>query len=124
MPNDEFIDLGITDKPHECTGMSISSGSDKPRYPCLYITSEEELDLGDAGVAEIKYKRTEKSEKTRDGKSTYCYELEIRGINPVSSEDVEEEEGDEPEAKVKVSKIVVRPLGEIIDKAKVKKSDY
>lgn len=115
----EFIDLGISRTP-EAT-IEIKEEAPDKYYPCFYLTSEEPVDLGDAGTAIIRYKLIERAEKTRDGKDEYRYELEVHGISPVSSEEVDDEIEEEVPVKKK-KRGLTQNFGDILDKVTEKRS--
>jgi len=106
----ELIELGI-----ECPMPSTQGGGSKKSYPCLYITSEKEIDLASQGTAEIKYRVVEKSESSRNGKTSYRYELEVQGITPTSSSEEDADEKEESGAGKK--------LGEALKKIGVEDSE-
>lgn len=86
-----FIELGrISDDSYndEPISVGIDEGStDKHKYyPCLYITSENEIDLGDSGEATISYSRKQIGQRKKsDGSVEYTYELDVKGIKPTGS---------------------------------------
>lgn len=85
------IKLGQTEK--ELYGdlsaapVSPESREDRIIYPTLRIQGPEELDLPDAGVITLRFKRTAESHSTdRDGKKQYTCELDITSIEKVEDE--------------------------------------
>lgn len=99
-----FTDLGVS---HEIKEESF----DKTRksYPCTYITSKEPIDFGASGTAEIRYKLVEKAEKERNDEKEYRYEIEIHGVAPIDSEEMDEEEP---------RKGLTQNFGEMLDRAR------
>lgn len=87
-----FTELGISHTPEATIKIEKEMEMDGPKksYPCLYIRSDKPVDLSDAGTATIKYKLIERSEKSRDDREEYCYELEIHAIEPGEAEEMEE----------------------------------
>ena len=89
--SDGFIELGKTSEDSyddESTTVGTGEGStDKHKYyPCLYITSEKEIDLGDSGEATISYSRKQIGQRKKsDGSVEYTYELDVKGIKPTGS---------------------------------------
>lgn len=64
-------------------GMEISVEEEKEVFPSLYIHSDEELKFPDGkfkfcGEGKICYKE----EKDRDGKKSYCYEIDVYDLTP------------------------------------------
>lgn len=115
----DFIDLGVSPKDKE----SIMSEShyDKPSFPCLYITSDEAIEFGDVGTATVKYKVVEHAEKNREGVTEHRYELEIHGIKPEETEEMDEGM-DEMPMNPKPKRGLSQNFGEMLDKAR--KSRY
>ncbi len=120
---DNFIDLGVSHEPEATVEITQEAGPRKS-YPTLYLKGDSPIDFGDAGTAEIKYKLVEKSEKNRDGKEEFCYELEVRGISPQESMDVDEEEEEEKYIKPKKAKGLTQNFGDMLDKAKMAREEY
>jgi hypothetical protein len=120
---DNFIDLGISHDPETTVEITQEAGPRKT-YPCVYITSPEAIDFGDAGTAEIKYKLVEKTERNRDGKDEYRYELEVRGISPQESMDMEDDDEEEEYVKPKKAKGLTQNFGDMLDKAKKSREEY
>jgi hypothetical protein len=61
-------------------------------YPCLFLDWDDEYDLPESGVMEVRFvKKSETTRTNSDGKSQ-SVELEIRAILDVESEMDEEEE--------------------------------
>lgn len=117
----DFIDLGISYEP-KYTEERYEDEMGKKTYPCTYITSDKPIEFGDAGTAEIRYKLIEKTEKNRDGKEEYRYELELHGIMPMESGDMEEDDEEEDEEKPmkrKAKKGFGQNFGEMLDKARM-----
>jgi hypothetical protein len=113
----DYIDLGVS---HEMKEESF----DKQRksFPCTYITSKEPIDFGDAGTAEIKYRLVEKTERSRDGEEEYRYELELHGIAPLETEEIDEEEDEMPKRKSRDG--LTQNFGDMLDKAKKNREEY
>jgi hypothetical protein len=67
-----------------CCPSSLGERTPGESYPSLYIETEEELELPEAGEARIKFVRTKVTEETRPGKpEKYCYCLDVVAIGDV-----------------------------------------
>lgn len=114
----EFQDLGIIHS-HESVCEEVKEDGPKKIYPCLYITSKEPIDLGDEGTAQIKYKLIERSQKNRNDKEEFCYELEVYGIAPIESEEIEEDMPSKKEGKR-----LTQNFGEMLERAQGDRAGY
>ena len=61
-------------------------------YPSLYLDWDDDYELPDEGVMEVRFKKRSETNRTTDGKTTQSVELEIRAILDVESEEKESEE--------------------------------
>jgi hypothetical protein len=113
----DYIDLGVS---HEVKESSF----DRPNkaYPCTYITSKEPIDFGDAGTAEIQYKLVEKTERSRDGEDEYRYELELHGIAPMETQEIDEDDEEMPKRKSRDG--LTQNFGDMLDKARKSREEY
>jgi len=70
--------------------MTPSTGNDDNlHYPSTYIESKKDLKLPESGKITFTFKRTEKTEKDRNGKETFCYSLDLTSLDKVKGEEVE-----------------------------------
>jgi hypothetical protein len=118
----DYIDLGVSHEPD--TTVEIKQEIDGPRksYPCTYITSKEPIDFGAAGTAEIKYRLVEKTERSRDGEEEYRYELELHGIAPMETEEIDDDEEEMPKRKSRDG--LTQNFGDMLDRAKKSREEY
>ncbi len=52
-------------------------------YPSLYVEGlSESLGISGEGIATVKFKVVQSTERERDGEKSYCYDIEIREFTP------------------------------------------
>lgn len=111
----EYTDLGIV---CDMTAEPKAPIENKKAYPCLYVTSEDPIDFSEIGTASIHYGLIESTEKNRDGKTEYRYELEVRKIAP-TEEGMEDDEGEDVmPVKRKPKGGLKQSFGDALDKAR------
>lgn len=71
-------------------------GKKEKYYPSLYLDWDDDYDLPESGVMEVRFKKKSETNRSQDGKTTQNVEIEIRAILSVESEKEEsdEESGD------------------------------
>jgi hypothetical protein len=101
MPNEKMpIDLGKPMGGPMSKPEPMSVNTKEKYYPCLYLDWDDEYDLPESGVMEVRFvKKSETTRTNSEGKSQ-SVELEIREILDVEAEADEEEE----------------PAGDVLDK--------
>ena len=88
------IDLG---KPMNGIAVPVSPTPSKKAkkekyYPSLYLDWDQDYELPEEGILEIRFKKRSETNRSADGKTTQSVELEMREILDVESES---SEGDE-----------------------------
>jgi hypothetical protein len=78
-----MIDLELPS--YGCEPCCVSSDSQTPRkyYPNFHYEGENDIDLPEEGTMTIKFKRTSREERDRDGKKRYSYSVDVLGIDKV-----------------------------------------
>jgi hypothetical protein len=91
--NDKYpIDLG---KPMNVGGPVSVSEPSKPSkkkekyYPSLYLDWDDDYELPESGVMEVRFKKRSETNRSQDGKTSQSVEIEIREILDVESEEEE-----------------------------------
>lgn len=65
--------------------VEVKTEKEEPKvyYPSLYVEGLlESLEISGEGTATVKFKVVQSTEKERDGKKTYCYDIEIHDFSP------------------------------------------
>jgi hypothetical protein len=86
------IDLG---KPMSGPSAPLSvkkPGKKEKYYPSLYLDWDDDYELPESGVMEVRFKKRSETNRLQDGKTSQSVEIEIREILDVESENSEAEE--------------------------------
>lgn len=69
--------------PQPSVAVEIERKEPEVYYPSLYVEGlSESLGISGEGTATVKFKVVQSTEKERNGKKTYCYDIEIREFTP------------------------------------------
>jgi hypothetical protein len=71
---------------------STASPKKEKYYPCLFLDWDNEYDLPESGIMEVRFVKKSETTRTRDGETSQSVELEIRAIIDVESEAKEKKE--------------------------------
>lgn len=78
-----MIDLELPS--YGCCDSPCNPCSEPPRkyYPNFHYEGEKDIELPVEGTMTIKFKRTSREERDRDGKTRYSYSVDVLGIEKV-----------------------------------------
>lgn len=88
-------DVPLGDTPPS-VGMDITTTAAEKSYPRVFLTLPEDVEIEEAGEITFEFRRTEKVERTTDGKTTCSYGLELVRLVGCECEEEEEEERKSP----------------------------
>jgi hypothetical protein len=80
--------------PRAYEGVNTPTSVAENRYPQVHLTLPEDVEIEESGTITFEFRRTEKVERTTDGKTTCSYGLEL--VKLVGCECEEEEESKSP----------------------------
>lgn len=82
------IDLGQADNYPQAVSIK-SEDSDEKRYPCLFIDTDEDLEIPESGKMTVEFKRTSKNtSENEEGDCRYSITLQIQKITAVDGGEV------------------------------------
>ena len=85
--------------------VEIKAEEPKVYYPSLYVEGlPESLGVSGEGTATVKFKVVSETKKTRDGKTTFCYDIEIQDFAPKGGKSKKSDEEELDELRDKVTK--------------------
>lgn len=107
------LELPSYDSPCEpCT----SESSPRKYYPNFHCEGETDIELPEEGTMTIKFKRTSREERDKNGKKRYSYSVDVLGIDKVDG--VKSEIDDKPAKSYDAASSALDKIAEALQKKK------